>query len=278
MPEVVADLHLHSTCSDGLNSPEEIAMLVEKEALCAFSLTDHDSVAGHEECRAAATSAQFIPGIELTSTHNGVEVHILGYWIDSENPELLETIDEIAIKRQSRLLDIVDSLRENYQIHIDRDELAEAIGSGSWNRLNLARFIIESGLAGSLAECFNNYLGDNSDIYQAVDFFPPPKAISLIKRAGGVPFLAHPGISSVHKLVPWLKENGLAGLELYHPSHSGEDMALISRLATEYDLAVSGGSDFHGTENSRRKIKAAGLTADDFDKFIKQTPKGCVTA
>lgn len=276
MAKLVADLHLHSDCSDGITSPADLLQLIETMGLKAFSLTDHDSVAGHKVMH-GASKAEFIPGIELTSTYEGREVHILGYFINSDYPELLETIGKISVKRRERLESIVAALNRSENFHIDIGELAESIGKSSYNRLNLARFILKKGHAQSIDECFNRFLGESSDTYEAVNFFTPDKAIALLHRSGGKAFLAHPFHADVTPFIPQLVEQGLDGIEAYHPSLSPEETKHCLQTATKYGLGVCGGSDYHGNENSKRKIRASGLDDEMLQKFLTMnTASNCV--
>ncbi|MBI5463738.1 MAG: PHP domain-containing protein, partial [Ignavibacteriales bacterium] len=165
MPDIVADLHLHSTFSDGLYAPDALVDLVVSKGLKAFSITDHDSVQGVASIK-PCTKATLIPGIELTSTLEGKEVHLLGYYINIEEPELIETLSLIAHRREKRLMDIVDKLNNAGNFFLDKDELAHEFGTGSYNRLNLARFMVKKGIAQSIERVFANYLGDGTDAYE----------------------------------------------------------------------------------------------------------------
>lgn len=277
MAGIVADLHLHSDCSDGITSPEDLLQRLENMELKAFSLTDHDSVAGHETM-SGARKAEFIPGIELTSTDDGKEIHILGYFINSAFPELLEIIDRIAVKRRARIESIVASLNTSESLNIDMDELAESIGEGSYNRLNMARFILKKGLVQSIEECFDKYLGESSESYEAVNFFSPGDAIGLIHRAGGKAFLAHPFHADVTRYIPMMVEQGLDGIEAYHPSQSSEESRRCLETAGRYGLGVCGGSDYHGNENLKRKIRVSGLDDEMLQKFLTMnTSSNCVS-
>ncbi len=273
MREIVADLHLHSSFSDGLDSPESLCDKVLESGLQTFSLTDHDSVAGHDIC-SKCEGAEFIPGIELTATNEGKEVHILGYFIDSENEELLEVLGKIATKRKDRLFSIVKKLNASKKALIDWDELGENIGGSSYNRLNLARFMIKKGVVRNLDDCFSRLLGDSSDAYEAVDFFSPVEAIALLHGSGGVAYVAHPFATGVSTLIPSLVDEGLDGIEVYHSSHSPGDERKCMELAERYNLGICGGSDYHGNENSPRKILSAGLDKKEFENFLAHNRTG----
>ncbi len=271
MPEIVADLHLHSTFSDGLNTPEELIQLVSEKGLKAFSLTDHDSVQGIEFAK--TDKVTHIPGIELTSTLEGKEVHILGYYINPGYAPLLETLNDIAVRRQKRLLDIVDKLNAAGKIRLDKDELSESLEKRSYNRLNLARFMVKKGLTPNVERAFNLYIGDNATEYEAVNFFPPRAAIRLIHRAGGIAFLAHPYSNDTSALIPELVECGLNGIEAFHPSHNSANVEKCLDWAKRFKIGISGGSDYHGNANSPRKILAAGLSGERLVEFMALNPQ-----
>ncbi|MBI3793959.1 MAG: PHP domain-containing protein [Nitrospinae bacterium] len=278
MSEIVADLHLHSTFSDGLHTPAALAELVAGKGLRAFSLTDHDTVAGHALVP-QNPKVTFIPGIELTATHDGKEVHLLGYYINKDEPELGDILAKIAARRTKRLMDIVDKLNNAGKVLLDKDELAEDLGTGSYNRLNLARFMVKKGLAQSIERVFNSYLGDSSDAYEAVNYLSPVHAIKLIHQCGGVAFLAHPYTNNTSLLIPELVECGLNGIEAFHPSHGVSDVKKCLDWAVRFKLGVSGGSDFHGNENSPRKILSAGLNGERLVDFLALNPsRDCVIA
>lgn len=271
MRGICADLHMHSTCSDGLYSPEAISELIVNKGLKAFSLTDHDTVDGLGRI-ACGEGVTFIPGLELTSTHDGKEVHILGYYIDPDNPELLGILKEIGKKRVERLLGMVEDLNSSGKTRIDMEEMVKEFGEGSYNRLNLARYLVKKGAATSIDHCFTSFIGEDSIAYRPVDFFPPRDAIKLIKKAGGLAFLAHPYTLNVPGIIPELVEYGLAGLEAFHPSHTPQEVRSCVEWADRLKLGLSGGSDFHGAENSPRQILSAGLDGERLVDFLALRP------
>ena len=270
MPEIVADLHLHSTYSDGLNSPEELAQLVVAKGLKAFSITDHDTVKGIEQAK--TDKATLIPGIELTSTLDGKEVHVLGYYLNPGYAPLLETLNSIAVRREKRLMDIVDKLNAGGKVRLDKDELTESLEKRSYNRLNLARFMVKKGLTPNVERAFNLYIGDGAAAYEAVNFFSPALAIRLIHKAGGIAFLAHPYSNNTSALIPELVECGLNGIEAFHPSHNAASVEKCLDWAKRFKIGICGGSDYHGNSNSARKILAAGLTGERLVEFMALNP------
>lgn len=271
MTEIVADLHLHSNYSDGIHTPLALLELLIKNEIKAFSLTDHDTVSGCSELE-NCEKISFIPGIELTATINAYEIHILGYYINTETPELLKTLDNIAKKRVSRLFGIVDRLNRAENMNIDKDELAEYLGKRTYNRLNLARFMKSKGICSSLEECFRLYLGDSSESYEAVNYFSPVDAIRLIHKSGGLAFLAHPNTLKNFSTISELVEEKLDGIEVFHPSHKPKHVKRYLEWARQFKLGISGGSDFHGSDNSPRKILSAGLSGERLVDFLALNP------
>lgn len=268
---IVADLHMHTVFSDGLNTTEEICELVANKGLKAFSVTDHDSVKGIASLKKFAT-VTFIPGIELTATTNRKEVHILGYYINPETEQLLETLHKIQEKRVERLMEMVDRLNKLGKFLIDRDELMEEMGDGLYNRLNLARFMIKKKMAPRIDYCFSQYFGDGSELYEPVDYFSPHKAIGLIHKSGGLAFLAHPYNLDIQAMIPEFVEQGLDGLEAFYPTHKPNEVRQCLEWAERFGLGVSGGSDFHGTLGSTKQIMAAGLDGERLVDFLAIKP------
>ena len=271
MGEIVADLHMHSTCSDGLHTPEALCELIVNKGINAFSLTDHDSVQGLSRLKNCEVAA-IIPGLELTATMNDKEAHILGYYIDPENRELVDTLKAIRKKRIERLLEIVDYLGKSGAAHIDADDFVAELGDGGFNRLNLARYMVKKGLAKSLDHCFKKFIGESAKAYRPVNYFSPSKAVELIHHAGGLAFLAHPYTNNIHNIIPELVECGLDGLEAFHPSHGPSEIKGCLEWAARFKLGVSGGSDFHGNSNSPRQLLSAGLDGERLVEFLALRP------
>jgi len=271
MTEIVADLHMHSTHSDGLYTPRELYEEVVKKGLKAFSITDHDSVAGYRSL-AETGGIVLIPGVELTSTLDNREIHLLGYFFNPEHPELLETLAKISKKRRERLIEIVEMLNEEGKVWIDIDELTAEWGNGSYSRLNLARFMVRKKLVSGIENCFAQFLGESSSVYRPVNYFSPKEAIRLIHSSGGLAFLAHPYTANVEGQVPELVEHGLNGIEAYHPSHGPGEVKGCLEWAVRFNLGVSGGSDFHGNSNSQRQLLSSGLTGERLVDFLALKP------
>lgn len=248
-PECAAvDLHMHTTCSDGKLSPKE---LVEKAAaigLKTISITDHDNLAAYQEAKpvADALGVELIPGVEVSTSHLGRDVHILGYFVQ-DNSELSEYLKACREQRILRTEKIVHNLRKlGVYIHIEK--VFEKAANGSVGRPHIAAVLQETGYVQSYSEAFTKYIGTNSPAYEKSVETDPADVIRLINEAGGLSFLAHPGRFVPDETIRFLIDVGLDGIEIIHPAHDAEQQEFYRAIANEYFLLMSGGSDYHGTK------------------------------
>ena len=249
-PDVKIDLHVHTTTSDGAYSPGKIVELAWEKGIRILAITDHDTTRGLEE--AAAKTIQYpldlIPGIELSTIHHDQEVHILGYYIRPDNPDLRDTLDFLADSRLNRVRRMADRLK-NCGIDISFEEvMAKGDPAGSLGRPHVALALIEKGVVKTIEEAFNKYLNPGRPGYVPRHKISPVEAITLIKKAGGIPVLAHPGINLQHGLLPSCLGAGLQGMEVYYPQHDRETERKLLIMAEKLGLIITGGSDFHGHE------------------------------
>lgn len=244
---MTADLHIHTTASDGRLSPREIYYQAKLANLKIIAITDHDTIQGVLDLRSFATSGiHIIPGIELNTDITDYEVHILGYNIDITNSQLITEIDKLAKDRISRAQKIVDRLTGlGFPVEYNR-VLQIAGASKSLGRPHIAKALIEKGYFSTMSEVFNSLLAKNAPAYVPHYKLTPEEAIQLIKIAGGIPVLAHPGLIGNDTLILKLMRSGLRGLEIYHPKHTEPQIKEYLALATEHNLTITGGSDFHG--------------------------------
>ncbi|VAX25688.1 FIG00031715: Predicted metal-dependent phosphoesterases (PHP family) [hydrothermal vent metagenome] len=250
-----ADLHLHTTRSDGYFSPSE---LVSKGARLGFStlaITDHDTVGGIEEASREATrhEIELIPGIEISTNYGGKSVHILGYMINIQNAVLLKTLSGIIDKRIERLENMVHRLAD-LGYPLDISDVFSFIGNRVPGRALLARYLVKAGYYKSVGEVFENILGDSGEVYEPVSVLNPENAIEIINGAGGISSIAHPGNTRVDEIFPRLVEAGLDGVEAYNPIHTKPVVSHYLKIAQKYDLLVTGGSDYHGPQCPARNI------------------------
>lgn len=241
------DLHLHSTASDGAHAPAELVRLAHAAALPAIAITDHDTVAGTAEVHAATAGLPIvaIPGVELSAGLGDRGMHILGYHIDHTDARLLARLADLRRIRLERAERIVHALaHDGFRITV-ADVLASA-DEGSVGRAHIARLLVETGQAPSVSEAFRTLLGKTAPYYIPKPVHTPEEIVAWIAEAGGVAVLAHPGLSEVDDLIPGLVAAGLAGLEVYHPSHDATRTEQYALLAASLGLIATGGSDFHG--------------------------------
>ena len=239
------DLHLHSSCSDGSDTPTQVVDIAAARGITLLALTDHDNVLGIPEAMEAAEGIgiRLLPSIEMDAEWPH-EMHILGLDIDIEEPRMKAAL-AIALKRRGlRNAEIVARLSR-----IGCDVSPYITGDiGAATRLNIAIALVKAGYASDTKDAFARYLRKGCPGFYTVERFTPEEIVRLILGAGGVPVWAHPmnGHADPHKIAPMLKAFGLMGMEGYHPSLSEGDSVVITSIARQMDLIVTCGSDFHG--------------------------------
>lgn len=243
-----ADLHIHTTASDGSMTPAKVVEWAKKGGLDVMAITDHDSVAGLAEGKKKADELgiKFVPGIEL-SAFSVCEIHILGYNIPYENPEFLAALDGVQNQRIERNKLIGEKLKA-HGITIDIDFSAKGVG-----RMNMAREMVKKGYVKDVSEAFDKWLGTGGKAYAEAKRLTPIDAVKLIKSFGGFASVAHPKKylldGRLEMLIEGLKRFGLDALEVNYPSHTDKDKQELVALTKKYRLLETGGSDFHGDED-----------------------------
>ena len=253
------DLHLHSTCSDGLLTPEEIVARALSLGLPAIAIADHDTVGGIDPAIAAAegTGLLVVPALELSADAGQRTVHILGYHIDHHDSQLQSRLARLREGRRERAVRILHALADD-GILIDLGETITAEEDAAIGRAHIARALVQDGHARDMSDAFARFVGEGAPYFAAKMLVTPQQAIGWITDAGGVPVLAHPGLSGVDDLLPGLVADGLAGIEACHASHDAVAVSHYRALAARFDLIVTGGSDYHG---SSREGGAMGCAA-----------------
>ena len=266
------DLHIHSNASDGKLSPEAIVNMAAELNLKYIALTDHDSVAGIPTALAAARAfpaLTFIPGVEISTDIPEGEVHILGYFIDFASPELGQSLERFRDSRQGRAQGMIAKLAK-LGIDIDWARVQELAGDGVIGRPHIARAMLEKGYIARFEEAFEKYIGHGGPAYVERYKMTPAEAVELVRRARGLPVLAHPfTVSEPEKLVKNLITTGLVGLEAYYKDASREDVKTMLLLAEQYGLIATGGSDFHGIgESNEVKLGGVNVPLEAAEKLI----------
>jgi 3',5'-nucleoside bisphosphate phosphatase len=249
------DLHLHTNFSDGTYSPEEVVAQAVKHELAAIALTDHDTVEGCARadlaCRAAGI--EFIAGTELTAEQNGNELHILGYFLDTQNTKLLAEIAKFQAVRQDRIHEMVARLNR-LQVPLQVDAVFALANCRSPGRPHVARALVNAGLCANLDEAFERFLKKHRPAWVPKMKVSALTAIELIHQAGGLAVMAHPGLNRTDDVIPSLAEAGLDGLECFHTKHTQTMTQHYLQVADRLHLLVSGGSDCHGLSKGKPLI------------------------
>lgn len=247
----IGDLHLHTSASDGLYSAQEIIDMGKAKGLSYISITDHDTINGLISISgySSKNNLKIIPGIELSTEYYGHEVHILGYSLDPQNSKLNKFMLFLSESRQNRIQNIVQKLQTlGYKINMD-SVLKHASGSSSLGRPHVALALIEKGYFSNIDAAFKALLDRGAPGYVPRVHLRPHEAIQLIIDAGGIPILAHPGTFFSAALFKYLLKSGLRGIEVFYPEHDLDEEAYFYQLASNNDLIITGGSDFHGYDH-----------------------------
>ena len=241
------DLHTHSTASDGLLSPAELVKQAKGAGLALIALTDHDTTNGLEDALRAglANQLEVVPGIEVNTEIPGAEVHVLGYFLDYQQPAFQHTLQTLRDMRVTRAQRMVEKLRA-LGIPITWERVRE-LAAGTVGRPHVAAALVEKGYANSVADAFNRYLYHGGPGYVPRYKLSPLDACRLIQSVHGLPVLAHPAeLSDLDTLLASLAQAGLAGMEVYYGDYSPETVDRLHGLTEQHHLIPTGGSDYHG--------------------------------
>ena len=273
MDSRTADLHLHTCYSDGIESPERVVELATQAGLSAIAITDHDNT----EARAVAEPAarrlglELIPGIEMSASAEGQEVHVLGLFLDFAHPRLVAHLAAQQARRVRRVHEMVQRLGA-VGVRITAEEVLALAGVGTVGRPHVARILLKHGYISSLPEAFARFIGPNNPGFVPGSPMPPSRIISLIREAGGVPVLAHPVFLKGDGFIEAFAKDGLAGLEVYHSSHTPEQVRHYEEIALRLKLLKTGGSDFHGDSKEGLPVGAVKVPYELVDT-LRQWPR-----
>ena len=246
------DLHLHTTGSDGRLTPTQMVALAVERGLKVISITDHDSVSGVGEALTAADGKlTIVPGVEINTDLATGELHVLGYFIKYEDMELVAALAKIRESRVGRAQKMLAKLDE-LGMPVDWQRVLELAKGESICRPHIAQAMLEKGYISDEKEAFDKYIGRNCPAYVGREKVGPVEAVRIIKKAGGIPVLAHPAdIADVDNLIVELKLAGLQGIEAYYGQYDNRTVSRIVGLAKRHDLLTTGGSDYHHFCDSR---------------------------
>jgi predicted metal-dependent phosphoesterase TrpH len=250
---VKADLHLHTTASDGRLEPKEIVAMAIRVGLDVIAVTDHDTIDGVVpalDAASASHSLRVIPGVEINTDVALGEVHILGYFIDYTDKKLAAMLQKLRDARRERAQKMVAKLSD-LGMKIDWQRVSELAQGGTVGRPHISQALFEKGYVRSEKEAFDKYIGHNGPAYVERYKLLPVEVVRLILDAQGLPVLAHPAdIADLDELVPKLKAVGLVGLEVYYRDYGSEIVARLAKIAKQYDLITTGGTDYHAFGDS----------------------------
>ncbi len=264
-----ADLHLHTQFSDGTFTPEELVLRAQTVGLACIALTDHDTVEGCARAAAACADVkmEFISGAELTAEHEDTEVHILGYFLDTQNRVLLDRIGKFQAVRQNRIREMCAALNQ-LGIPLKAEAVFALANCKSPGRPHVARALVKEKLIGNLDEAFEKYLKKGRPAWVPKTKMSALEGVELIHEAGGLAVMAHPGLNRTDDIIPGLVKAGLDGIECFHTKHSTVMAERYLEIAEKYDLLVTGGSDCHGFSKKAPLIGTVKLPYEHIEKLF----------
>lgn len=242
-----ADLHCHTTASDGLLTPAELIKLAWQRDLKAVGITDHDTIQGWAEAESAGREfgIEVLRGIELNTDWDGIEVHILGYEFYEDSSPLVHRLSDLRQARHHRMIAILQRLTD-LGIKLHEPDIMKFAHGQSVGRPHIAQALIEHGWANDIKDAFHRYIGQGAPAYMPRYKISPEEGIKLIRASGGVAVLAHPGVNRLERGIAQWAPAGLQGIEVSHSEHTLEDEERCRLMAKKFNLIMTGGSDFHG--------------------------------
>jgi len=266
------DLHLHTTFSDGRLSPEKMMKNAFENHYAYISITDHDSLAGYIEAMKYTDQydVKLVPGVEISTMYDDVEIHILAYYVDTDNDELNTLLKRVWDSRYGRAMKMVENLK-TLGISLDWKDILVYAGENKYiGRPHIARAMMEQGKVKTIKEAFDKFLNNDSPAFVPKLKIDTEYAISVVKKANGVSVLAHPGRLPDDSLVFSCIDMGVDGLEVFYASHDAGQTRLYEQIALENNLIRTGGSDFHGNEFYYINYSAPDICITDLHKFLQE--------
>jgi predicted metal-dependent phosphoesterase TrpH len=278
------DLHTHSTASDGSCTPERLITIALEAGLSALALTDHDTLDGLPRARARAvgTPLRFIAGVEIEIERETGEFHLLGIGLGGDAAALVEALSRVQAARRSRNMRMVEKMQAG-GIPVTMQEIAEAAGGDIVSRAHFARVLVKKKIVNSIDAAFKRLIGKGMPYYEPRACLELREATSLIRRAGGIPVIAHPvslGLQgpALREFVSACRDQGVAGIEAWHPNQSVKEARRLERLARSLGMTVTGGSDFHGEHIPSRRLGFTSGGREIPDAFLDGLPPDASSA
>jgi predicted metal-dependent phosphoesterase TrpH len=259
-PPRLADLHAHTTASDGDLTPAQLVAAARQRKVLAVAVTDHDTVAGINEALRVAEGVDVVPGVELSASFRGREVHLLGFYINPTHAELVTVLTRLCDRRRERFRDYVAKIGVALPIHVVSGVEADSISLG---RRHVASLLLNTGAARTRADAFRRFLDPCRENVMPKKLLPVGEAIALVRTAGGVAALAHPPSNCDRAYLEELKSLGLAAVEAVYPAASNRQTDFLRETARTLGLVVTGGSDTHDMDCPGRRVGDLGVGPDD---------------
>jgi len=269
------DLHMHTTASDGRSSPVQLVADVVALGITTIAVTDHDTTGAWDDVSAAAQAAGVVcvPGIEITAVAAGRDVHMLGYFFDGRHAELVTFLERQRTDRLRRVKEIGERL-DRLGVPVDIERAAQTSGhlpGRAWGRPIVAAALVAAGHVADIREAFERYLAEGRPAFIERVGVSPAEVVALVQRAGGVTSMAHPGKTRKDHLIPDLVAAGMPAIEVYHADHDAAETARYLAMARQYQLLVTGGSDYHGPGSGRdQALGRVQLPAEDFARLAER--------
>lgn len=271
-PSRLIDLHLHTTASDGVDSPETLVTRCVAAGLTTIAVTDHDTVdavAAVEEA-ASRSGLAAVPGIEITAVWQEKDVHVLGYFFDHRHPALVGFLAS-QLEDRIRRARVIGERLAAMGAPIDMEQVIERAGRSPVSRPLIAQALVEDSHARNRRDAFERYVGEGRPAYAPRTGTSIEDAIQIIRKAGGVTSLAHPGLTGIDEVIARLADAGLGALEVYHVDHSATDTHRYREMARRLNLGITGGSDYHGDDSHHPGGLGQFVTpAGDFDDLCRR--------
>jgi predicted metal-dependent phosphoesterase TrpH len=259
-----ADLHCHTTASDGLLTPGELVKLASRTGLKAIAITDHDTISGWSEAKDVGSKFDMVilRGLELNTVWDNKEVHILGYQMDSKSKIMRGRLLELQQSRYNRIKEILYRL-EQIDIKVPIEDVLEYAQGESVGRPHVAQALVKHRYVNDNQEAFVRYIGLGAPAYVPRFKLDTVEGIRFIRESKGVAVLAHPGLQGLEEgiIASWVNE-GLQGLEIIHSDHNSIDQEFYGKIALKYDLIMTGGSDYHGDNKPNVPLGKWGVSLD----------------
>lgn len=267
-----ADLHLHSSASDGLFSPQEVVRRAYGAGLAGMALTDHDTLSGLAEAEREARrlALRFVPGCEISIAHREIDIHLLAYFVDPGHPVLLRLLGDMKQLRRERVQEMVRRLQRGGVGLSEEEVWVQAGSSCSVGRMHVARALVGSGHVPRLEDAFSRLIGVNNPAYVPKQTPPAREVLAAVWEAGAVPILAHPGSYGVGEPERLVDGWDLGGIEAFHPGHSARDEVSLVAWAARHDWVVTGGSDWHGENRPQAYLGCRGVGLEVLDALQRR--------